>query len=266
MPASSKAARAASTVGLSARSGESQGLNTSKEPKRRERIATAFEEDRTVGVACAPCRRGTARARRRPRPASRTCTASAGGSPSRESAISCSDIGLRRQALGLSAPLRKALAAIVCQDRRVESLLVQVALDLHPEELGGEHEAGLAVPRAEAHRRRVDVEGPAVVLVEARRPGRGRRRPTAMRVVGALQRTATGRAAVPHVDEGQRRSDRGRRPGCRRRRRPCCRPTANCMSDQVSAAVAQRRLDGVQSPATRPETPGAGRRGASRCR
>jgi hypothetical protein len=48
MPAASKAAAAASTVGPATRSGDSQGLNTSKDPNRRVRNDTAF---RCTGVS-----------------------------------------------------------------------------------------------------------------------------------------------------------------------------------------------------------------------
>ena len=123
-----------------------------------------------------------------------------GGLTIGDSAISSIDIGVRRQALGFSAPLRYALAAIVGEHGRVDVVLVQVALDLHREELRRQHHAGLAVPVAEPVLRRQRVERARRMLVEADRHadvvGAG-----ADRAVGHRQRAAAGGAAVGHVDE-----------------------------------------------------------------
>ena len=86
------------------------------------------------------------------------------------------------------------------QRRLADAVLGHVALDLHREELRGEHEAGLAVPGAEAPVLRQRVERARRVLVEAdderdlRRAGRQHR-------VRRGKRRPAGRAAVLDVDE-----------------------------------------------------------------
>ena len=79
-------------------------------------------------------------------------------------------------------------------------MLVHVALDLHAEELRREHQAGLAVPVADAVVGRHRIERAAWVLVEPdRHDDLGRA--GAERVVRADQRAPAGGAAVGDVDE-----------------------------------------------------------------
>jgi hypothetical protein len=81
-------------------------------------------------------------------------------------------------------------------------VVVEVPVELHGEELRGDHEAELAVPLPEARRRRVRVEVPPRVLVEADRETEVELA-GADRLGGRGQRTAGGGAAVGHVDELQ---------------------------------------------------------------
>ncbi|MNF64101.1 hypothetical protein D3C84_458240 [compost metagenome] len=80
------------------------------------------------------------------------------------------------------------------------AVLVQVALGLQGEELGGQHQAGFAVPVLQAPVRRLRVEGAARVLVEADRHA-DLGHATAQRGNHAGQGAAAGGAAVGHVDE-----------------------------------------------------------------
>ena len=87
-------------------------------------------------------------------------------------AISSADIGSRRQAFGFSAPLRYAFSAttaarVACGD----AVFAHVAGDLGAEELGGDHQPGLAVSLGQAPVLRRRVERAARVFVEADREG-----------------------------------------------------------------------------------------------
>ena len=79
---------------------------------------------------------------------------------------------------------------------------MHVAVDLHAKELGGEGEAGLAVPLLEAVRGKVDSEGAALVFVETDRHA-DVEHAGLDRVVGREEGRAAGGTAVGDVDELQ---------------------------------------------------------------
>ena len=117
-----------------------------------------------------------------------------------DSATSSSLSGLRRHAIGLSAPLRNALAPTLASVGWRDAVLVHVAVDLHPEELRGERQARAAVPVLAA--RPLDAERALLVLVEA--DGDAEVAGTGLDRVDRLrQRGAAGRAAVDDVGERQ---------------------------------------------------------------
>ena len=81
-------------------------------------------------------------------------------------------------------------------------MVVEVALDLEAEELGGDHQARLAVPGGKAVGGRVGAEGARRVLVEADHdPEVAGAGPDGM--AGRHQRRPAGGASVAHVDERQ---------------------------------------------------------------
>ena len=117
-----------------------------------------------------------------------------------EARISSSLSGVRRHAFGLRAPFANALAATLARVDVGDAVLGHVALDLHGEELRGEHQAGLAVPGADAPFLRQGVERPSRVLVEADDERHLGRTGDEHRVSGGQRRPAR-RAPVLDVDE-----------------------------------------------------------------
>ena len=91
-------------------------------------------------------------------------------------------------------------------------MFAHVALDLHREELGGEHQATLAVPGSDAPLLGQRVESPPWVLVEADHE-RDLRRAGHKHRVGSGERRAAGGASVLDVDERDacQAEDRNRR-------------------------------------------------------
>ncbi len=115
-------------------------------------------------------------------------------------AISSAETGLRRQAWGVIDAVAQRLGGELGEQASVEPVVVQVALDLEREELGGDHHPVLGVPVGQAVVGGVGAERAASVLVEADRQrdlgGAGLDR------LGARQdRTAGGAAAVVDADE-----------------------------------------------------------------
>ena len=117
-----------------------------------------------------------------------------------EASTSCSESGRRRQAFGIARAVVERLRRHLGERRLADAVLGHVALDLHREELRGEHEAGLAVPGAEAPVLRPRVERARWVLVEAD-DERELRRAGLEHGVRRRKRGPAGRAAVAHVDE-----------------------------------------------------------------
>ena len=114
-------------------------------------------------------------------------------------------LGHRRCAARRSGSRRRCANAFTATLARVDArdaVLVHVALDLQREELRGQHHPRLAVPAADAHRLGVGVERAPRVLVEADREAEVGRA-GADRALGHREGAASGRAAVPHVDERQ---------------------------------------------------------------
>src|SRR3954468_14301485 len=116
MPACSNAATAASVVGDGADSIGIDGLNTSKEPKRRVRNAT---ERRYTGVRATFGPRASTSATA-PSPGEQNMNWRSGGLTGLDASTSASLSGRRRQAFGLRAPFANALEATLAS---VDSLI-----------------------------------------------------------------------------------------------------------------------------------------------
>ena len=81
--------------------------------------------------------------------------------------MSSSAIGLRRNAFGFSAPLRKFLAATLASVSLRDAVVVQVAVGLHPEELRGQVLPVLGIPAGIPTQAGILGEGAARMFVEA---------------------------------------------------------------------------------------------------
>ena len=182
-----------------------------------------------------------------------------------EASTSSSQSGRRRQALGLREPFSNAFAATLASVDVADAVLGHVALDLHREELRGEHQAGLAVPGADPPLLGQRVERARRVLVEADHERDLRRAGREHRVRGGQRRPA-GRAAVLDVDERHAGEARAPTRSCRRcRRRPSRRrrtrrpPSRSPASPSAARAAIARHLAG-------PTRPRGGRTGGCRGR
>ena len=114
--------------------------------------------------------------------------------------ISSTEIGRSTPGVRVQCSVAVRLGGDLRQDRRIQSMIVQIPLRLDGEELRRQHHAGLAVPIAEPVLRRCGVEGAGRMLVEAdRHPDVVV--PRTDGPVGHRQRRATGGAAVRDVDE-----------------------------------------------------------------
>ena len=129
-----------------------------------------------------------------------------------EASTSSSDSACRRHAFGLRLPFSNALAATFASVDSLIAVLGHVALDLHREELGREHQPGLAVPGADAPLLGQRVERARRVLVEADHDGDLGAARQQHRVRGD-QRRAARRAAVLDVDERDARQAEHRHRG-----------------------------------------------------
>ena len=116
MPAAAKTARAASTLGLWPASGGSQGANTSNDPNRRVRLATAASRTGRSQMSAARSLRASTTAAA-PSLGEQSMYWVSGGLMTRARMISSSLSALRRQASGLSSPHRNALAATCASSR-----------------------------------------------------------------------------------------------------------------------------------------------------
>ena len=116
MAAAVNAALAASTLGLGPASGGSHGANTSNDPNRRVRLATAARRTgRSHRSAARSLRASTTAAA--PSLGEQSMYWVSGGLMTRERMISSSLCAVRRQASGLAAPHRNALAATCARSR-----------------------------------------------------------------------------------------------------------------------------------------------------
>ena len=141
-----------------------------------------------------------ARARPRPRRASRTCTGVSGSLTIFEPSTSSSRERLAPPRVRVQRAVVERLGGDLGERRLADPVLGHVALDLHREELRREHQAGLAVPGADAPLLGQRVERARRVLVEADDERDLGRAGGEHRVRGG-QRRAAGRAAVLDVDE-----------------------------------------------------------------
>src|SRR5689334_5289481 len=114
-PALAKAALAASVLTLEGRPWPwIAGLKTSNEPKLRVRVATESSLTDLALSRRAISSEATTMAAP-PSPGEQNMYCVSGSLTIAEDAIVCSDMGSRRQALGLREPLRKALAATLAR-------------------------------------------------------------------------------------------------------------------------------------------------------
>ena len=188
-------------VGEPPRSTSSAGENTSNEPGGRVRIAAA--RSRTAGRPSSRAFFSLARISATPPSAgAQNMNLVSGSLTIGEARIVSTSTASRRQACSVSTPLANAFSATAAKRRRADAVHRHVALDLHREELRGQHQPGFAIPFGQAPVGGLGIEGAARMLVEADRDAEVELARLDRRI-GAEHGRSAGRAAIGDVDELQ---------------------------------------------------------------